>query len=108
MKTSASTQLLPFDAEEGIKTLGERISLARRSRHLTQADLAEQIGVGVSTMASIERGSPSVQAGYYFAALWGVGLLDDLRAKLGVLGAEAAELKLLASHVPQRVYRRRP
>ena len=40
--------------------LGERLRLVRRAKGLTQPDLAAQIGVSLSTMVQMEKGSPTV------------------------------------------------
>lgn len=44
---------------------------------LTQSELAARIDVGLNTMISIEKGSPSVQFGSYLMALWSMNLLDE-------------------------------
>ena len=40
MKNRLDAKLLPYEAEQALEGLGESISLARRARGWTQADLA--------------------------------------------------------------------
>jgi ribosome-binding protein aMBF1 (putative translation factor) len=49
MNTSASLHLLPFQAEDILKTLGQRVSTGRRTRGLTQQDLAAKAGISIRT-----------------------------------------------------------
>ncbi|MFA6015950.1 MAG: hypothetical protein WC742_12870 [Gallionellaceae bacterium] len=68
---------LPIDVQTSLVNFGKKITIARRSRLLTQAELAARIDVGLNTMISIEQGSPSVQFGSYVMALWCLNLLDE-------------------------------
>lgn len=58
--------------------LGSRIRLARLRRKLRQEDLARKIGRTRATVAAIEQGSPTTEIGAYVAALWALGLLQEL------------------------------
>jgi DNA-binding XRE family transcriptional regulator len=58
--------------------LGGRIRMARIRRRLRQEDLAQQIGRARATVVSIEKGSPNTEIGAYVAALWALGLLQEL------------------------------
>ena len=69
--------------------LGERLRLVRRAKGLTQPDLAAQIGVSLSTMVQMEKGSPTVQIGFYASALWALGLVDELAQAVSSLGLQA-------------------
>lgn len=71
-----TTLPIPNEAAVSMKTLGLKISVARRAKGLTQRELAGQIGIGLNTMISIEQGNPSVQLGSYIMALWAVGILE--------------------------------
>jgi transcriptional regulator with XRE-family HTH domain len=95
MKRSAAPHLLSMQATDVLDRLGQRISLARRARRMTQPDLAAQVGVGLSTLRQIERGAPTVQIGYYMAALWYLDLLGELHASVERLGRESATVVLL-------------
>lgn len=103
MKKSASAHLLPLEAEDLLIQLGQRISLARRARGTTQPDLAAKAGIGVSTMIQIEKGSPTVQIGFYMTVLWALDLLRSLEPAVLELGRDAGTAALLEEHVPQRV-----
>jgi DNA-binding XRE family transcriptional regulator len=73
-------EMLPFEAEEVVTALGEKIALARRARSWTQADLAAKMGVSVNTVVNLEKGRPSVAFGQVVMALWLLDSLDMLRA----------------------------
>ena len=69
----------PDDAPgQALLRLGSRIRLARVRRKLRQEDLAHQIGRARATVVAIEKGSPSTEIGAYVAALWALGLLQEL------------------------------
>jgi transcriptional regulator with XRE-family HTH domain len=75
MKTTAS----PEDpVAQSVVRLGSRIRLARLRRKLRQEDLARQIGRTRATVTAIEQGSPTTEIGAYVAALWALGLLQEL------------------------------
>ncbi|MGH8322748.1 MAG: helix-turn-helix domain-containing protein [Steroidobacteraceae bacterium] len=63
---------------QALSRLGSRIRLARTRRRLRQEDLARQIGRARATVVAIEKGSPSTEIGAYVAALWALGLLQEL------------------------------
>ena len=63
---------------EALARLGSRIRLARMRRKLRQEDLAQQIGRARATVVALEKGSPKTEIGAYAAALWALGLLQEL------------------------------
>ena len=65
-------------AERAISDLGLRLTLARKVRLLTQADLAGQAGVGISTIAALESGGAGVAVGNLAKVLHALGLLSDI------------------------------
>ena len=73
----ANLDRLPFEVCCALQNLGKKIAIARKSRLLTQADLAGRIDVGLNTMIAIEQGVPSVQFGSYIMALWSLNLLGE-------------------------------
>ncbi|MFM0199077.1 helix-turn-helix domain-containing protein [Paraburkholderia fungorum] len=79
MKKSQPLDMLPFEAEEVITALGNKIALARRAQSWTQADLAAKMGVSVNTVVNLEKGRPSVAFGQVVMALWLLDALDILR-----------------------------
>lgn len=76
MKRSATPAAISFEVEGVLLSMGEKIRLYRRALKLTQTDLAQRAGVGLSTIVAIEKGAPTVQVGFWLSALWGLDLLD--------------------------------
>lgn len=103
MKISASRASISLPAEDALRRLGERISLARRARYLTQADLASKAGVSLSTMAAIESGAPTVQIGFYANALYAVDLLAGLDRVAMVSEDEVMVHRVGVDLMPKRV-----
>lgn len=68
----------PHAVEKSIKTLGTNLRIARLRRNLTLEEIAEKTGVSRRIVADAERGKPSTSIGVYVAALWAVGLIDQL------------------------------
>jgi transcriptional regulator with XRE-family HTH domain len=62
--------------QEALTLLGAQVRLARKGRAMTEAELAERVGVARSTLQLIEKGDPKVEIGLVFEAanLAGVGL----------------------------------
>jgi transcriptional regulator with XRE-family HTH domain len=58
--------------------LGSRLRSARLARNEPMALFAERIGVSAPTLREMERGSPKVQIGFWFNALWALGRLDEI------------------------------
>lgn len=58
--------------------LGSQVKLARKSRRMSETELAERAGIARSTLQKIEKGDPRVDIGLVFeaATLSGVGLFD--------------------------------
>lgn len=76
--TSTPFPILPKIA---LARFGARISQARRVRGMTQTDLAQFTGLGLSTIVKLESGSPGVAIGAMVRvldALGQLGQLDDL------------------------------
>jgi ribosome-binding protein aMBF1 (putative translation factor) len=78
VKKIQSADILPYRASQLIEQIGHRISLGRRARLWTQADLAAKIGVSVNTLVSIEKGRATVAFGLIVKALWALDCLDGL------------------------------
>ncbi|WP_423599594.1 transcriptional regulator [Roseateles sp. MS654] len=101
------TKTFPFIVEDSLADLGERISLARRARRLTQPDLAAKAGIGLSTLLAIEKGAPTVQIGSVLMVLWALGL-EGTFDSLSNLGSDKELSELMADSVPLKVrYKRR-
>ena len=83
---------------EALALLGSQIKLARKSRRMSEKELAERAGIARSTLQKVEAGDPSVNIGLVFeaATLSGVRLfvpdttslapqIDRLEDKLALL-----------------------
>jgi DNA-binding XRE family transcriptional regulator len=79
-RKSKITQAPPAAVHETLERLGRNIRIARVRRKLSQAELAQRIGVTRFVVADIEKGKPSTGIAAYLGALWALGLLDDMRA----------------------------
>ena len=59
-KLVISKKALPVQAASELAFLGERISIARRRRRLTQSQVARQAGLSRLSVINVEKGLPSV------------------------------------------------
>lgn len=103
MRTSAVLNQLPFEAEDVLRELAQRVRTVRRTRSLTQADLAAKAGISTNTLVTMEKGAASVQIGYWLKVLWALDLLDGLADTVARLGTTPEDLSLLEARLPQRV-----
>lgn len=78
MEVRRITNTLPDALVGKLARMGEDISAARRARRISQADMAEKIGVSRKTISSLEQGDPKVGFGTYLQAAWVMGLEDRL------------------------------
>ena len=79
--------------------MGEQIRLARLRRKLTLELVAERAGISLATLASIEKGTPTVSIGAYAAVLHALNNMDSdllLVAKDDELGRKLQDLGLPA------------
>lgn len=97
---------LPFVIEDSLADLGERISLARRARRITQPDLAAKAGIGLSTLLAVEKGAPTVQIGSVLMVLWALGL-EGTFDQLSSLGSDRELTELMADTIPLTVQPKR-
>lgn len=101
-KRSLNTDSLPVAIRQAIRGLGENISMARRRRRVTQAQLATRMMVSPPTIRRIEKGDPSVSIAFYYSALWSLGLLKDVRGIADPDADQSAQL-LDLERLPERV-----
>jgi transcriptional regulator with XRE-family HTH domain len=78
MSDISSSSSLDDPSHQALVRLGSRIRLARLRRKLRQEDLGAKINRTRATVIAIERGSPTTEIGAYVAALWALGLLEEL------------------------------
>ena len=64
--------------EDVLVRLGRHIATARLRRQWRLADLADKAGVHVNTLRKVESGAPGTGIGAFAAALWALGLLEQL------------------------------
>ena len=83
---------LPSAVRRSLVKMGRDMSVARRKRRLTQAMMAERIGVAEATYLRIERGDPTVGIAAYAMAFFVLGLgtplgdlVDVARDDIGLL-----------------------
>lgn len=103
MRTSAAAHRLPFEAEDVLRLLAERVRTVRLARGLTQADLAAKAGISVNTLLTMEKGAGSVQLGYWLQVLWALDLLGSLAEQVARLGREEGDVALLEAQLPRRI-----
>lgn len=106
MRRSIDKELVPHLAVEVAERLGILVSVARRQRLWTQADLAAKAEVGLTTLAAIERGGLQVQLGHWLKVLWAVDQLHRL-AELSRPDGDATGVELMVERLPKRVHLRR-
>jgi len=82
--------------------IGHAISVSRRARKIKQADLAGMAGIGMNTMVSIEKGSPTVQLGFYLQVLDSLGISDILNPLIK-LSSDTVAIESMATLLPKRV-----
>lgn len=95
-----------LSVDRALKTLGQRIALARRRRGMSQADLASRMGVSVSTVRRLEDGHSGTALTYLGSALQVFGELEKLRLLLDT-PTDSLGLALMDAELPTRVYSKR-
>src|SRR6266545_4721427 len=66
------------EAGEALVRLGARLRAARIERDEPMAVFAERIGVSVPTLRAMERGSATVQIGFWMKAFWALDRIGEL------------------------------
>lgn len=94
--------LLPPVVSRSLEKLGTDIGLARRKRLLTEAMMAERIGVARGTYRNVEAGDPGAGVGVYAMALFVLGLGSPL-AQLADPSTDDTGLALDSERIPKRV-----
>lgn len=101
-----SISITPLPVTRSLNRLGQAISLARRRRHLTQADLAERIGASAHTVRRMEAGHPGTALVHFARALQVFGELKKLDQLLDT-PQDTIGLTLMNESLPQRVRKSR-
>ncbi len=84
------------------ESLGHAVSVSRRARKMKQADLASQVGIGMNTMVEIEKGSTTVQFGYYLKVFCALGMEDTFKPIINLMSDETA-IQSMSALLPKRV-----
>lgn len=64
----------PLRCSETIENIGVSIKNARKTKNMRQLDLAESMGVSVSTIKKIEKGDRKIEIGLVLKTMWFVGI----------------------------------
>lgn len=100
---ATATNLL---VNRALNALGQSISLARRRRGISQADLASRMGVSVSTVRRLEDGHSGTALTHLGSALQVFGELEKLRLLLDT-PTDSVGLALMDAELPSRIYSKR-
>ncbi len=73
---ASRTRTYSRHSAQALRLLGKQVRLARKRRGMSEAALAERVGIARSTLQLIEKGDPKVEIGLVFeaAVLAGVDL----------------------------------
>lgn len=102
----SSPRLLPLPAAHALLKLGRDLSLARRKRGYSTADMAARLLVSRDTLWRLERGDPSISMGTVATAAFVLQLHDRL-ANLAAPATDALALSLDEKRLPKRIRRPR-
>lgn len=101
-KLSGAKVATPLPVERALRRLGQDISTARRTRRLSQEDLAQRIGTSLSTVRRMEDGYPGTALHTFLRTLHVLGCLDAM-SKVMALENDALGMELVRDQLPQRV-----
>ncbi|WGS53823.1 helix-turn-helix domain-containing protein [Paraburkholderia sp. D15] len=91
------TLFRPFPSvDKQMRSLGERLKLARLRRAVPASLFAERLGISRDTLHRLERGDPGISLGTYMRALRVLGLDKDMDtvARDDELGRKLQDLEL--------------
>jgi transcriptional regulator with XRE-family HTH domain len=102
----ASPESLPLSALRALRKLGRDLSLARRKRGISTADMAARMFITRDTLWRLEKGEPSVSVGSLATAAFILGMHNRL-ADLAAPGTDEIGLDLDEKRLPKRIRRPR-
>jgi len=79
---ASKTRPVPVVVGSALQRLGTRVTMARKLRGLTQAELAHLADVSTSTIRSLEDGAEGIAMGNFLKVLQAVGLLSQVEKLL--------------------------
>jgi transcriptional regulator with XRE-family HTH domain len=103
----APATTLPLPAIHALRKLGHDLSLARRKRGISTADMAARLFVSRDTLWRLERGDATVAMGTLATAAFVLQLHDRI-ANLAAPATDALALSLDERRLPKRIRRARP
>lgn len=98
---------LPLPAIHALRKLGHDLSLARRKRGISTADMAARLFVSRDTLWRLERGDATVAMGTLATAAFVLQLHDRI-ANLAAPATDALALSLDERRLPKRIRRACP
>jgi transcriptional regulator with XRE-family HTH domain len=98
----ATARTLPLPATIALRKLGRDLSIARRKRGISTADMAARLFVTRDTLWRMERGDPSVSVGTLATAAFILQLHDRL-ANLAAPETDKLALSLDEERLPKRI-----
>ena len=101
-RRSGAQIALPRPVERALRRLGQDISTARRTRRLSQEDLAERIGTSLSTVRRMEDGYPGTALHTFLRALQVLGRLEAV-VEVMAMENDMLGMALVREQLPQRV-----
>ncbi len=87
---------------EAIENMIRNLSAFRTMLHLTQADLAELIGVGRQTIACIENGTRPLTYGNYLSLMFVFSQYKETAQLLRIFGAYPKELENIYANIDNK------
>ncbi len=104
--SSQSSVPVPYAVGEACRSLGERLTVARKRRRLTQKELARRAGLSTFTLIRIEKGTPGTELGSVLRVLWALGL-ERTFALVAAAESDGVGQTLERARLPRRVGQRR-
>lgn len=101
-----SVTSIPLPVAHALRKLGRDLSLARRKRGISTADMASRLFVSRDTLWRLERGDPTVALGT-FATVMFVLQLQDRLAGLAAGASDVLALSMDEDRLPKRIDRKR-
>ena len=98
---------IPLPAIHALRKLGHDLSLARRKRGISTADMAARLFVSRDTLWRLERGDATVAMGTLATAAFVLQLHDRI-ANLAAPATDALALSLDERRLPKRIRRAHP
>lgn len=101
-KKRASQRVFFIPTERFVKTLGNRIAVARRKRRLKQSEMAERALMSESTYRRIEKGDSSVSVASLMRVLFILGGLNSFNEILLPINDRTGS-ELMEDRLPKRI-----